>query len=61
VFLARKVTYSKANNLYQYQILLKFPKNKNYKIYKELLLKSFDEFDEITAYKSIKKDLFVDF
>ena len=33
----------------------------NYKIYKELLLKSFDEFDEITAYKSIKREILVDF
>jgi len=56
-----KSPIARLNNLYQYQILLKFPKNKNYRIYKELLLKSFDEFDEITAYKSVKKDLFVDF
>ena len=56
-----KSPIARLNNLYQYQILLKFPKNKNYKIYKELLLKSFDEFDEITAYKSIRKDIFVDF
>ncbi|MBN9336933.1 MAG: primosomal protein N' [Chryseobacterium sp.] len=56
-----KSPIARLNNLYQYQILLKFPKNKNYKVYKELLLKSFDEFDEITAYKSVKKDLFVDF
>ncbi|WP_027381907.1 replication restart helicase PriA [Epilithonimonas caeni] len=56
-----KSPIARMNNLYQYQILLKFPKNKNYKIYKELLLKSFDEFDEITAYRSIRKDIFVDF
>ena len=56
-----KSPIARLNNLYQYQILLKFPKNKNYRIYKELLLKSFDEFDEITAYKSIKTDVFVDF
>lgn len=56
-----KSPIARLNNLYQYQILLKFPKNKNYRIYKELLLKSFDEFDDITAYKSVKKDLFVDF
>lgn len=56
-----KSPIARLNNLYQYQILLKFPKNKNYRIYKELLLKSFDEFDEITAYKSVKKDLLVDF
>ncbi len=56
-----KSAIARLNNLYQYQILLKFPKNKNYRIYKELLLKSFDEFEEITAYKSVKKALYVDF
>ena len=56
-----KSPIARINNLYQYQILLKFPKNKNYNIYKELLLKSMDEFDEITAYKSIKRDFLVDF
>lgn len=56
-----KSPIARLNNLYQYQVLLKFPKNRNYRIYKELLLKSFDEFDEITAYKSVKKDVFVDF
>ena len=56
-----KSPIARINNLYQYQILLKFPKNKNYKIYKELLAKSLEEFDEITAYKSIKKDFLVDF
>jgi len=56
-----KSPIARINNLYQYQILLKFPKNKNYKIYKELVLKSLEEFDEITAYKSIKKDFIVDF
>ena len=56
-----KSPIARINNLYQYQILLKFPKNKNYRIYKELLSKSMDEFDEITAYKSIKRDFLVDF
>lgn len=56
-----KSPIARLNNLYQYQILLKFPKNKNYRIYKNLLLKSLEEFDEISAYKSVKKDLFVDF
>ena len=56
-----KSPIARINNLYQYQILLKFPKNKNYKIYKELLSKSLEEFDEITAYKSIKRDFLVDF
>lgn len=56
-----KSPIARINNLYQYQILLKFPKNKNYIIYKELLMKSLEEFDEITAYKSIKRDFLVDF
>ncbi len=56
-----KSPIARLNNLYQYQILLKFPKNKNYRIYKQLLLKSFEEFDEITAYKSVKIDFLVDF
>ena len=56
-----KSPIARINNLYQYQILLKFPKNRNYKIYKDLVLKSLEEFDEITAYKSIKKDFIVDF
>lgn len=56
-----KSPIARINNLYQYQILLKFPKNKNYRIYKELLAKSLEEFDEITAYKSIKRDFLVDF
>ena len=61
IFGPEKSPIARMNNLYQYQILLKFPKNKNYKIFKELLLKSLDEFDEITAYKSVKKTLIVDF
>jgi len=56
-----KSPIARINNLYQYQILLKFPKNKNYRIYKELLIKSLEEFDEITAYKSVKRDFLVDF
>ena len=49
------------NLMYQYQILLKLPRGKNYNEYKNLVLKSFEEFDEITAYQSIKKMIFVDF
>jgi len=56
-----KSPIARINNLYQYQILLKFPKNKNYRFYKELLSKSMDEFDEITAYKSVKRNFLVDF
>lgn len=56
-----KSPISKIKNLYQYQILLKLPKGKNYEVFKSLVLKSFDEFDEITGYHSVKKSIFVDF
>jgi len=52
---------ARLNNLYQFQILLKLPRGKNYEKYKSLVLLSLQEFDEITAYQSIKKDIFVDF
>jgi primosomal protein N' (replication factor Y) len=56
-----KSPISKIKNLYQYQILLKLPKGKNYENFKSLVLKSFEEFDEITGYHSVKKGIFVDF
>lgn len=56
-----KSLIAKINLMYQYQILLKFPRGKSYSDYKKLLIKSFEEFDEITAYQSIKKLIFVDF
>ena len=56
-----KSPIGKLNLMYQYQILLKLPRGKNYNAYKNLVLKSFEEFDEITAYQSIKKMIFVDF
>ena len=52
---------ARLNNLYQFQILLKLPRGKNYEKFKSLVLLSLKEFDEITAYQSIKKDIFVDF
>lgn len=52
---------ARLNNLYQFQILLKLPRGKNYERFKGLVLISLKEFDEITAYQSIKKDVFVDF
>lgn len=52
---------ARLNNLYQFQILLKLPRGKNYEKFKSLVLLSLKEFDEITAYQSIKKDVFVDF
>ena len=55
-----KAPIGKINLLYQYQILLKLPRGKKYAEYKEMILQSLDEFNEITAYKSIKLDIFVD-
>ncbi|WP_370898029.1 replication restart helicase PriA [Chryseobacterium gossypii] len=52
---------ARLNNLYQFQILLKLPRGRNYDKFKEMVLLSLKEFDEITAYQSIKKDIFVDF
>ncbi|WP_213278588.1 replication restart helicase PriA [Chryseobacterium indologenes] len=52
---------ARLNNLYQFQIMLKLPRGKNYEKFKNLVLISLKEFDEITAYQSIKKDVFVDF
>ena len=56
-----KAPIGKINLLYQYQILLKLPRGKKYQEYKDYVLKSLEEFEEITAYKSIKIDMFVDF
>lgn len=55
-----KAPIGRINLLYQYQILLKLPRGKKYNEYKELVLKSLDEFYEIAAYKSIKLEAFVD-
>lgn len=56
-----KSPIGKINLMYQYQLLLKFPRGKKYPEYKMLLNKSLDEFSEISAYHSIKKLIFVDF
>ena len=56
-----KSPIGKLNLMYQYQILLKLPRGKKYAEFKKMVLKSFEEFDEITAYQSIKKSVFVDF
>lgn len=61
VFGPEKSPIGKINLLYQYQILLKLPRGKKYQDFKNLVLKSFDEFNEITAYQSVKKSVFVDF
>ncbi|GEN70183.1 primosomal protein N' [Chryseobacterium lathyri] len=52
---------ARLNNLYQFQIMLKLPRGKKYDEFKKMVLLSLNEFDEITAYQSIKKDVFVDF
>ena len=52
---------ARLNNLYQFQIMLKLPRGKKYDEFKKMVLLSLNEFYEITAYQSIKKDVFVDF
>ncbi|SKB91387.1 replication restart DNA helicase PriA [Soonwooa buanensis] len=52
---------ARLNNMYQFQILLKLPRGKNYLIFKDYIRQSFEEFEEISAYKSIKKLVYVDF
>lgn len=56
-----KSPIGKIKNLYQYQILLKLPKGKKYAEFKALVLSSLDEFDEIPGYRSVKKNITVDF
>ena len=56
-----KAPLGRINLLYQYQILLKLPRGKNYIQLKNLVTQSLDEFEEITAYRSIKKLILVDF
>ncbi|MFC6267940.1 replication restart helicase PriA [Frigoriflavimonas asaccharolytica] len=56
-----KSPIAKINTLYQYQILLKLPRSKDYTTYKNFVKKSLEEFDEITSYKTIKKEIYVDF
>ncbi|WP_095069995.1 replication restart helicase PriA [Chryseobacterium taklimakanense] len=56
-----KSPIGKINLLYQYQILLKFPRGKNYTSYKNFVTKSLQEFEDVAAYRSIKKLIFVDF
>ncbi|WP_326984550.1 primosomal protein N' [Chryseobacterium sp. MYb264] len=56
-----KAPIARLNNLYQFQIMLKLPRGKKYEEYKKLVLQSITEFEEITAYQSIKKQVLVDF
>ncbi|MDQ1096572.1 MULTISPECIES: replication restart helicase PriA [Chryseobacterium] len=52
---------AKLNNLYQFQIMLKLPRGKKYEKFKEMVAVSIQEFNEITAYQSVKTDVFVDY
>jgi len=56
-----KSPIAKLRNLYQFQILLKLPRGKKYKEYKNFLRKSQEEFEKISGYKSVKTFVFVDF
>ena len=61
VFGPEKSPIARINTLYQFQILLKLPRGKNYADFKKRVLQSFEEFDDIPAYQSVKKMIFVDF
>ncbi len=56
-----KAPIARLNLMYQYQLMLKLPRGKKYPEYKKLVLKSFEEFEEVTAYQSIKRSVYVDF
>src|SRR5690606_28941526 len=56
-----KSPVGKINLLYQYQILIKLPRGKFYNIYKKNIRESIAEFEEITAYRSVKRYIYVDF
>ncbi|WP_092736293.1 replication restart helicase PriA [Riemerella columbipharyngis] len=56
-----KSSISKLRNKYQFQILVKLPRNKNYYTMKKCIEKSLEEFREVKAYQSVKIDVFVDF
>jgi primosomal protein N' (replication factor Y) len=60
IFGPEKSLIPRVNTLYQYQILLKLPKGKKYQEFKNFVIQSFEEFNEITAYQSIKKVVLVD-
>lgn len=56
-----RASIARLNNMYQFQIMLKLPRGKNYEKFKGMVLLSLKEFEEITAYQSIRKDVLVDF
>ncbi len=61
IFGPEKSPVSRINLLYQYQILIKLPRGSKHAEYKNYVLKSFEEFNEITAYQSVRKEIYVDF
>ena len=56
-----KSPVGKINLLFHYQILLKLPRGKKYKEFKNYITVSLNEFEEIAGYHSVKKNIFVDF
>ena len=61
IFGPEKAPIPRLNTYYQFQIMLKLPRGKNYKKFKDLVAQSFNEFDEVQAYQSIKRVVSVDF
>ncbi len=60
VFGPEKPPISRINTYYHYQIMLKLPRGKSYKRYKQFIEHSLHEFDQVKAYHSIKQTVFVD-
>ena len=60
IFGPSKSPIPKLNLMYQYQILLKLPKNKFVEMKKHLEY-ALEELDTIDAYKSVKKYVLVDY
>ncbi|MEC5394384.1 replication restart helicase PriA [Bergeyella sp. RCAD1439] len=56
-----KAPIAKINLMYHYQILLKLPRGKRYTLFKKEVVRALAEFDEITGYQSVKKNIYVDF
>lgn len=61
VFGPEKSPIGKINLLYQYQIMLKLPRGKKYQDYRDKVLLSLEEFNEVQAYQSIKRQIYVDY
>ncbi|NAW50205.1 primosomal protein N' [Elizabethkingia argentiflava] len=61
VFGPEKSPIFRINNVYQYQLLLKLPKGKKYNLFKQMLAKSIEEFNQIAGYKNVKLMVSIDF